>query len=129
LTTILIVDDRRDSELILGKQLQSHGFDVRTINEAAALLDILEAGGIDLILMDMNMPEVDGCEATQTLKADVRFATIPVVICTAHPLDGDEARARASGCDSFLEKPVAAEVLIALVHRLIGGERPALRTT
>ncbi len=122
MATILIVDDRRDAELVLGSLLKAKGFSVRTLSDPTLLEETLQSGGIDAILMDLNMPEMDGCEATQLIKANESLRNIPIVICTAHPLEGDEQRARDSGCDGFLEKPVESELLTALLTSLLSTE-------
>jgi CheY-like chemotaxis protein len=117
--TILIVDDRRDVELVLGTQLKSQGFSVQCINDSTKLEEVVASGGIDVILLDLNMPELDGCEATQLLKASPVTRLIPVIMCTAHPLPGDRERALASGCDEFMEKPIRTEQLVELLQRLL----------
>ncbi len=116
MTTILLVDDRRDAELTIGNQLKSRGFSVRTLNDPTQLLEVLAAGGVDVILMDMNMPEMDGSEATELVKADEGLRHIPIVICTSQPLPGDEERARSSGCDGFVAKPIDMDDLQSLLE-------------
>jgi CheY-like chemotaxis protein len=116
MATILLVDDRRDAVLTIGNQLKSRGFVVRMLNDPTQLMEVLAGGGIDVILMDMNMPEMDGCEATELVKADEGLRHIPIIIFTSHPLPGDEERARLSGCDGFVAKPVDLEALQSLLE-------------
>jgi two-component system, cell cycle response regulator DivK len=118
MATILIVDDRRDSELVLVNQLKSRGFAVRTLSDPLLVLETIQGGGIDAILMDMNMPEMDGCEATQLVKADANLRHIPIIICTSHPMAGDEQRARDAGCDGFIAKPLVMETVLNLMGTL-----------
>jgi CheY-like chemotaxis protein len=85
----------------------------------AALQKALEAKP-DLILMDLSLPRMDGWEATRRLKADRRLAGIPVIALSAHAMRGDEDRARASGCDDFLTKPIDEALLYEKLARLLG---------
>jgi len=85
----------------------------------AALEKALEAKP-DLILMDLSLPRMDGWEATRRLKADRRLAGIPVIALSAHAMRGDEDRARASGCDDFLTKPIDEALLYEKLARLLG---------
>ncbi len=103
---ILIVDDRRDAIEVLQAKLQKRGFVTECTADAREIQKICAGQAIDAIVMDMNMPELDGCEATEIAKADQATAHIPIVIYTAHPLPGDQERAEHAGCDGFLEKPI-----------------------
>lgn len=85
----------------------------------AALEKALEARP-DLILMDLSLPRMDGWEATRRLKADRRLAGIPVIALSAHAMRGDEDRARASGCDDFLTKPIDETLLYKMLARHLG---------
>ena len=85
----------------------------------AALEKALEAKP-DLILMDLSLPRMDGWEATRRLKADRRLAGIPVIALSAHAMRGDEDRARASGCDDFLTKPIDETLLYEKLARHLG---------
>ncbi len=112
---ILIVDDRRDAIEVLQAKLQKRGFVTEASTDAREIPRICEAQGIDAIVMDMNMPELDGCEATEFLKSNPATATIPVIMCTAHPLAGDRERAERSGCDGFVEKPIHLKPLLQIL--------------
>ena len=74
----------------------------------------------DLILMDLSLPDIDGWEATQRIKADPVTARIPVIALTAHAMSGDEDRAKAAGCDDFLTKPIDEDLLFAKLRRWLG---------
>lgn len=113
--TILIVDDRRDAIEILQSKLQQQGFVTESTQDAREISGICERQQIDAIIMDMNMPELDGCEATELLKADEATSKIPVIICTAQPVDGDKERAVQAGCDGFIEKPLHLETLMSVL--------------
>jgi two-component system cell cycle response regulator DivK len=75
----------------------------------------------DLILMDLSLPRMDGWEATRRLKADGALKGIPVIVLSAHAMRGDEERARASGCDDFITKPIDEDVLYEKLARHLGG--------
>lgn len=113
--TILIVDDRRDAIEILQAKLQQKGFVTESTQDAREITGICERQQIDLIIMDMNMPELDGCEATELLKAEESTSKIPVIICTAQPIDGDKQRAIQAGCDGYIEKPVNLGTLMSVL--------------
>ena len=113
--TILIVDDRRDTIEVLQAKLQKKGFVTESTQDARQIPDICERQAIDAIIMDMNMPELDGCEATELLKAEEATSKIPVIMCTAQPMDGDKERAVQAGCDGFIEKPVHLGTLMSVL--------------
>ena len=69
--------------------------------------------------MDMNMPELDGCEATEILKQDEQTCKIPVIIITSQPMPGDQERAELAGCDGFLEKPIHLGTLVKILGQLL----------
>lgn len=121
MTTILLVDDRRESLLEAGTKLQNVGFEIRTASDGAEALEAITKGGIDLVFMDMNMPKMDGCEAAEQMKTNPDTASIPVILWTAHPLDGDRERALQSGCDAYLDKAFDVESVMPLMGRLLGS--------
>lgn len=113
--TILIVDDRRDAIEVLQAKLQKKGFVTESTQDARQIPGICERQVIDAIIMDMNMPELDGCEATELLKAEEGTSKIPVIMCTAQPMDGDKERAVQAGCDGFIEKPIHLGTLMSVL--------------
>jgi len=117
--TILIVEDVELNRDLLVQLLED---DYRLIQAAdgAAALELAVEARPDLILMDLSLPRVDGWEATRRLKADARTALIPVIVLSAHAMRGDEERARASGCDEFLTKPIDEALLFEKLTRHLG---------
>jgi two-component system cell cycle response regulator DivK len=115
---ILIVEDQPDNRRILRDLLASAGF--RTI-EAEDGLEALKAVQAlpDLILMDVQLPAMDGYEATRRIKADPELAHIPIIIVTSYALSGDEAKAREAGCDAYITKPFSPRGLLAKVRELL----------
>jgi two-component system, cell cycle response regulator DivK len=108
--TILIVEDvDLNRELLV--QLLEDDYRLVLAEDGAAALERAAESMPDLILMDLSLPRVDGWEATRQLKADARLAHIPVIVLSAHAMYGDEERARASGCDDFLTKPLDETLL------------------
>ena len=109
---VLVVDDYQDAREMYSEYLRLSGFDVV---EAANGLEALERAAADvpdIVLMDLSLPVMDGCEATRRLKADSRTAAIPVVAFTAHALPGVLETATLAGCDGFVTKPCLPEDLV-----------------
>ena len=117
---VLVVEDDATMQKMALKILGSRGFRVELAHngrEAVTMASRLRPG---LILMDLSLPEMNGWEATRTLKADPALAGIPVVAITAHAMVGDSDAAIAAGCAECLTKPYEISDLVALVERYIG---------
>lgn len=117
---ILLVEDNPQNRYLMTFLLETNGYDVDVAEDGARALEMLEQHTPDLILMDMQLPRIDGYEATRRIKGDDRFSAIPLVALTAHSMKGDRVRAIDAGCDEYVTKPVDADQIIALVSRLIG---------
>ena len=118
--TILIVEDVELNRDLLVQLLEDEYRLVVAADGQAALQKAAEAKP-DLILMDLSLPRMDGWEATRRLKADSILSRIPVIVLSAHAMRGDEERARASGCDDFLTKPIDETLLFQKLERHLGG--------
>jgi CheY-like chemotaxis protein len=118
--TVLIVEDIELNRELLEQLLEREHRLVFAEDGLAALERAAETRP-DLILMDLSLPRMDGWEATRRLKADASLAHIPVIALSAHAMSGDEDRARASGCDDYLTKPIDETVLFAMIARYLGG--------
>jgi two-component system cell cycle response regulator DivK len=114
--TILIVEDVA-LNLDLLVQLLEDDYRLEVAADGAAALELAAQSRPDLILMDLSLPRLDGWEATRRLKADPALARIPVIVLSAHAMRGDEERARASGCDDFLTKPIDETLLFEKLAR------------
>jgi two-component system cell cycle response regulator DivK len=117
--TILIVEDAALNRDLL-VQLLEHDYRLVLAEDGKAALDCAAQEKPDLILMDLSLPRMDGWEATRRLKADMNLSKIPVIVLSAHAMRGDEERARASGCDDFLTKPIDEALLYQKVERHLG---------
>ena len=116
---LLIVDDNEQNRDMLSRRLQRRGFDVLLANDGEAGLEMARAEKPDLILMDMNMPHLDGWEATRQVKAEPELASVPVIALTAHALEGDRERALEAGCADYHTKPVDFPKLMEQIEALL----------
>jgi CheY-like chemotaxis protein len=120
---ILLVDDNAENRRFLSRRLERRGFEVLVATDGAAAVEMARAEKPDLILMDMNMPTLDGWEATRQIKAEPASAAIPVVGLTAHALAGDRERAIEAGCAEYHTKPVDFPTLLAQIEDLLRPPR------
>jgi two-component system, cell cycle response regulator DivK len=120
---ILIVDDDAPSRLLASATLEDDGYDVAMAGSAEEAVGMIGRRRPDLILMDIQLPGMDGLELTRRLKSDHATAPIPVVALTAHTMPLHERAAKAAGCAAFLSKPVSPVVLSAEVRHQVGGQR------
>jgi CheY-like chemotaxis protein len=117
--TILLVEDNELNRDMLSRRLQRRGFEVLIAEDGARGIDVAKASHPDLILMDMDLPVVDGWEATRRLKADVTSRTIPIIALTAHALRSDCDRAFEAGCDDFATKPIEFAALLEKIAKAL----------
>jgi two-component system cell cycle response regulator DivK len=116
---ILVIEDQEDNRRILRDLLTSAGYEsieAAAGEEAPALAQTQHP---DLILMDIQLPGIDGYEATRRIKADPALRKIPVIAVTSYALSGDEVRAREAGCDGYVTKPFSPRVLLAKIHEYL----------
>jgi two-component system cell cycle response regulator DivK len=118
---ILIVEDNAGSLMLATVMLEAEGFLVAGAESAEDARYVLESRSPDLILMDIQLPGMDGLEFTKELKADHRTAGIPIVALTAHSMPLHERAARAAGCDGFIAKPWTPEALSRDVRAFLAG--------
>jgi CheY-like chemotaxis protein len=115
--TILVVDDDLANLALAEALLQAEGFQVRVAIDAASTFNVLQTVTPALILMDIQLPEVDGWELTRRLKADAATQAIPVIAITAYGKAGDAKKAKQAGFVEFLAKPVSTRELPQIVRR------------
>ena len=121
MATILIVEDNPTNMTLAVYVLESAGHVVLTATDAEAGLTLARSAIPNLILMDIQLPGMDGLEATAHLKADVSTRAIPVIALTALAMKGDEERIRAAGCDGYIAKPMNYKDFLATVALQLGG--------
>jgi two-component system, cell cycle response regulator DivK len=121
---ILIVDDNPMNLRLARMLLTSVGYEVRTAQDAEHALAAVSEAPPRLILMDLQMPGMDGFELTRKLKADPATAGILIVALTAYAMKGDEERAREAGCDAYVSKPIDTRALPDVVARLLEESPP-----
>ena len=114
---VLIFEDHPPNLKLARLILESAGHEVFGAESAVDGLGLVVEHRPDVILMDIQMPGIDGLEATRRLKAGAQTATIPVVALTASAMPGDEERIREAGCDDYLTKPFRRAALLAIVER------------
>ena len=119
---ILVVEDQRDNRQILRDLLTSANFEVIEAEDGEAGLTAAAAHRPDLILMDIQLPGIDGYEVTRRLKADAALHAIPVIAITA--LNEAEDKARAAGCDGYISKPYSPRQLLAKVREYLSSPAP-----
>jgi two-component system cell cycle response regulator DivK len=104
--------------------LTNAGFEVIEAEDGEAGLAAAAAQKPDLILMDVQLPGIDGYEATRRLKRDAALQDVPVIAVTAHALSGAEDQARAAGCDGYISKPISPRQLLAKVREYLSSRAP-----
>lgn len=116
---ILVVDDNPANAALITFLLSANGYEVRRAADAHEAVAILEGFRPLLIMMDLQLPGMDGLELTRRLKADDRTREIIIVALTAYAMKGDEQRARAAGCDGYITKPIDTRTLPGVVSEYI----------
>jgi len=105
--TVLIVEDNELNMKLFNDLLEAHGYRVLQTREGLSALDIAREHKPDLILMDIQLPEVSGIEVTKWLKEDDALRNIPVIAVTAFAMKGDEEKIREGGCEAYISKPIS----------------------
>jgi two-component system, cell cycle response regulator DivK len=113
---ILVVEDQEDNRRIVRDLLRHAGFEVIEVGDGEQALTATAAHRPDVILMDIQLPLLDGYEATRRIKADQALKHIPIIVVTSHALSGVEAKARAAGCDAYVGKPFSPKALLAKIR-------------
>jgi two-component system cell cycle response regulator DivK len=116
---ILMIEDTEDNRQILRDLFAATDYDLIEANDGAAGVAMAIAERPDLILMDIQLPMLDGYEATRRIKADPTLRDVPIIAVTSYALAGDEAKARAAGCDAYISKPFSPRQLLSKVRELL----------
>jgi two-component system, cell cycle response regulator DivK len=117
---ILAVDDQEDNRRILRDLLTSVGYEVIEAVTGEEAVTLAEKQRPDLILMDIQLPGIDGYEATRRIKANPTLRAIPLIVVTSYALSGDDAKAMAAGADAYVSKPFSPRALLAKVREHLG---------
>ena len=118
---ILLVEDNEMNRDMLSRRLERKGFEVTMAVDGRQGVEMGRAGGYDLILMDMSLPEIDGWEATRQLRAAPETTSVPIIALTAHAMAGDRDRALEAGCNDYDTKPIELARLLGKIDALLGG--------
>jgi two-component system cell cycle response regulator DivK len=117
---ILVVEDQEDLRGVLRDLLTGSGYTVIEAEDGAAGVAKAKSDRPDLILMDIQMPVIDGYEATRRIKVDPTLKPIPIVAVSSFAMKGDEEKARAAGCDHYATKPYSPMQLLRLIRGILG---------
>jgi two-component system, cell cycle response regulator DivK len=118
---VLIVEDNELNMKLFNDLLEAHGYDTVQTRSGVAALGLARQHRPDLILMDIQLPEVSGLQVTQWLKDDPELAPIPVIAITAFAMKGDEEKMLQGGCEAYLSKPISVVKFLETVRAFIGG--------
>ena len=118
--TVLIVEDNELNMKLFHDLLDAHGYKILQTKDGMEALDIAREHHPDLILMDIQLPEVSGLEVTKWLKEDTELKAIPVVAVTAFAMKGDEERIRQGGCEAYISKPISVPRFIETIKSYLG---------
>ena len=124
-TRILLVEDNDNNADILMRRLARRGFEVTLAKDGLEGIERAQREAPDLILLDMDLPILDGWETARRLKSDPPTARIPIIAVTAYAMVDERKRSLDAGCDDFETKPVELSSLLEKMDRLLGAKRPA----
>jgi two-component system cell cycle response regulator DivK len=117
--TVLYVEDNAENRLLIRRILMAEGFLVEEAESASQALKKIEQHCPDLILMDINMPEVDGYMLTSRLRENPKLNRVPIIALTANVMRGDRERTIEAGCDGYIQKPIDVDLLPQQITRFL----------
>jgi two-component system, cell cycle response regulator DivK len=118
-TRILVIDDHEDNRRILNDLLTNAGYEVLMAANGEDGVALAKTRAPNLILMDIQLPDIDGYEATRRIRGDPTLRNLPVIAVTSYALSGDDAKALAAGCDAYIAKPFSPRALLATVREYL----------
>jgi two-component system cell cycle response regulator DivK len=118
---ILIVEDNDLNMKLFNDLLQANGYDTVQTKDGREVLELARANAPDLILMDIQLPEISGLEITKMLKDDEELKGIPVIAVTAFAMKGDEEKIREGGCEGYIAKPISVASFLQTVAKFLEG--------
>jgi two-component system cell cycle response regulator DivK len=117
---ILVVEDQEDNRRIIRDMLSTTDYELTEAKDGEQALAAVAKQRPDLILMDIQLPGIDGYEATRRIKSDPSLNSIPIIAVTSYALSGEEQKARAAGCDDYVAKPYSPRQLLAKIRQHLG---------
>lgn len=120
--TILYIEDNSENRLLVKRVLEAEGYKVIEADSGMDGLTKAEKMRLDLVLMDINLPEMDGYELTRRLKRMKHLQGVPVVAMTANVMKGDREKTLAAGCDGYIQKPIDVDQLPIQIGRFLQGK-------
>lgn len=118
---ILVIEDTEDNRQIVRDLLGSVGFEMIEAHDGLAGVEAALAQAPDLILMDIDLPGIDGLEATRRIRDGERDGRVPIIAVTSFALSGDEERTLAAGCDDYVAKPYSPRALLSKIRQHLAG--------
>ncbi|MEW5422038.1 response regulator [Amorphus sp. 3PC139-8] len=119
---VLIVEDNELNMKLFHDLLEASGYEVVESRTGTTAMDLARSERPDLIIMDIQLPEVSGLEVTRSIKQDDELKSIPIIAVTAFAMKGDEERIRQGGCEAYLSKPISVDKFLETVKIYIGDE-------
>ena len=116
---ILVVEDQEDNRQIIRDMLTFTDYKIMEAESGEQALEAVATEPPDLILMDIQLPGIDGYETTRRIKADPTLRSIPIIAVTSYALSGEEQKARAAGCDEYVPKPYSPRQLLAKIRQYL----------
>lgn len=119
--TVMIVEDNDLNMKLFNDLLRANGYETLPMRNGHEALETLKEAKPDLIIMDIQLPEISGLEVTRIIKQDERLRDIPVIAVTAFAMKGDEERIRQGGCEGYLSKPISVSTFVETVRTYVGA--------
>ena len=120
---VLVVEDNRDNLRLISYALKREGYDVVPAETGLEGVELAQKGNYSFIIVDINLPDIDGIEVTRRIRISPADGVIPIVAITSHAMLGDRERILAAGCNGYFEKPIDPLTIIAQIHEAIGLNR------
>ena len=118
--TILVVEDNELNMMLFHDLLEAHGYSILQTRDGMEALKLARQHKPDLILMDIQLPEVSGLEVTKWIKEDDELKSIPIIAVTAFAMKGDEEKIREGGCEAYIAKPISVTSFLKTVEQFLG---------
>jgi two-component system cell cycle response regulator DivK len=118
--TVLIVEDNDLNMKLFHDLLEAHGYDTLQTRDGREALELARKHRPDLILMDIQLPEVSGLEVTKWIKQDEDLKSIPIIAVTAFAMKGDEEKIREGGCEAYMAKPISVVNFLETIEKFVG---------